>query len=147
MTRFLMPLAQAVDLVEHALFNAAHGDTFIRKAPASTVGDLAGAVQNVFGRQVGITRIGIRHGEKLYETLATAQELRHAEDMVDYYRVPLDDRDLNYAKYFSQGDEAQVELDDFHSHNTRRLSVSDVEELLLTLPEVRASVAAEGLLV
>ncbi|MEP6666817.1 MAG: polysaccharide biosynthesis protein [Nocardioidaceae bacterium] len=138
MTRFLMPLSQAVDLVEYALFNAAQGDVFVRKAPASTVGDLAAAVQNVFDRQVGTTRIGMRHGEKLYETLATAHELRQADDMGDYYRVPLDDRDLNYAKYFSEGDEEQVSYDDFHSHNTQRLSVAEVEELLLSLPEVRA---------
>ncbi len=105
MTRFLMPLSHAVDLVEYALLMAEQGDVFIRKAPASTVGDLAIAVQNVFGKQVGMSRIGIRHGEKMYETLATAQELRLAEDMGEYYRIPLDDRDLNYDKYFKEGDE------------------------------------------
>lgn len=143
MTRFLMPLSQAVDLVELALLDSSHGDIFIRKAPASTVGDLAAAVQNVFGRQVGVTRIGMRHGEKLYETLATAHELRQAQDMGDYYRVPMDDRDLNYAKYFSEGDGKQVGVDDFHSHNARRLSVDEVEELLLSLPEVRAELGAD----
>lgn len=137
MTRFLMPLTQAVDLVEHALFNANQGDLFIRKAPASTVADLGSAVQNVLGRQVGTLRIGMRHGEKLYETLATGHELRRAEDLGDYFRVPFDDRDLNYAKYFSEGDEKQVEVDDFHSHNTERLSVTEVEKLLLTLPQVQ----------
>lgn len=142
MTRFLMPLSQAVDLVEHALFNASHGDIFVRKAPAATIRDLAAAVQNVFDRQVGTTRIGVRHGEKLYETLATAQELRQAEDMGDYYRVPLDDRDLNYAKYFSEGDEGQSDYEDFHSHNTRRLNVAEVESLLLELPQVRSLVGA-----
>lgn len=141
MTRFLMPLSEAVDLVEYALLDSTHGDIFIRKAPASTVGDLAAAVQNAFGHQVGTTRIGMRHGEKLYETLATAHELRLAQDMGDYYRVPMDDRDLNYAKYFSEGDAQQAAMEDFHSHNARRLSVAEIEELLLTLPELRAELA------
>ena len=144
MTRFLMPLREAVDLVEYALLMAEQGDVFIRKAPASTVGDLATAVQNVLGRQVGISRIGLRHGEKLFETLATAQELRHAEDLGDYYRIPLDDRDLNYDKYFKLGDEETATLDDFHSHNARRLSVSEVESLLRTLPEIKALIASPG---
>ncbi len=142
MTRFLMPLSAAVDLVEHALFNAKHGDIFVRKAPAATIKDLASAVQNVFARQVGTTRIGVRHGEKMYETLATAQELRQSEDMGDYYRVPLDDRDLNYAKYFSEGDERQADYDDFHSHNAQRLTVPEVEALLLELPQIRSRVGA-----
>lgn len=142
MTRFLMPLSEAVDLVEYALLDSVHGDIFIRKAPASTVGDLATAVQNVFDRQVGTVRIGMRHGEKLYETLATSQELRNAQDMGDYYRVPMDDRDLNYAKYFSEGDEERSDWTDFHSHNARRLSVPEIEELLRGLPEIRAELAA-----
>ena len=144
MTRFLMPLSEAVDLVEHALQNGSHGDTFIRKAPASTIGDLATAVQLLFGREVGTSRIGIRHGEKLFETLATAHELRRAENLADYYRVPLDNRDLNYAKYFSEGDEEEVEYDDFHSSNTRQLSVAEVEQLLLSLPEVQAQLSRAG---
>jgi UDP-N-acetylglucosamine 4,6-dehydratase/5-epimerase len=144
MTRFLMPLSHAVDLVEYALLMAEQGDVFIRKAPASTVGDLAIAVQNVFDKQVGMSRIGIRHGEKMYETLATAAELRLAEDLGDYYRIPLDDRDLNYDKYFKEGDEDTAALDDFHSHNTRRLSVPEVEALLLSLPEIGALVEAGG---
>lgn len=138
MTRFLMPLWQAVDLVEYALVLGEQGDVFIWKAPASTVGDLAAAVQNVFGRPVGVNRMGTRHGEKFYETLATAMELRHAEDLGDYYRIPLDDRDLNYEKYFKQGDEEVREYTDFTSHNAVRLSISEIEKLLCTLPEVRA---------
>lgn len=144
MTRFLMPLAHAIDLVEYALLMGEQGDVFIRKAPASTVGDLATAVQNVFDTQVGMARIGIRHGEKMYETLATAQELRHAEDMGEYYRIPLDDRDLNYDKYFKEGNEEVAAIDDFHSHNAKRLSVPEVETLLRTLPEVNAALARRG---
>ena len=142
MTRFLMPLAHAVDLVEYALGSAEHGDVFIRKAPASTIGDLATAVQDVFGRQVGTSRMGTRHGEKLYETLATAQELRRAEDLGDYYRIPMDDRDLNYGRFFDEGDERIASLEDFHSHNTVRLTVPEVRELLLSLPEVAAMVGS-----
>lgn len=144
MTRFLMPLSQAVDLVEFALLNAAQGDVFIRKAPAATIGDLAVAVQHVFEREVGIAHIGVRHGEKLYETLATAHELHVAEDLGDYLRVPLDDRDLNYAKYFSEGDQAEPGHEDFHSHNARRLSLDEVEAMLRTLPEVRHELARLG---
>lgn len=139
MTRFLLPLAQAVDLVEFAFSNARNGDIFIRKAPASTIGDLAQAVQNIFDRQVGIKIIGIRHGEKPYETLATRQELRRAEDLGTYYRVQMDDRDLNYSLYFSEGDRQVAPLDDYHSHNTTHLSVSEVETMLLDLPEVQGA--------
>ena len=144
MTRFLMPLSQAVDLVEYALLMGEQGDVFVRKAPASTVGDLASAVQNVFGCHVGVSQIGTRHGEKLYETLATALELRHAEDLGDYYRIPLDDRDLNYDKYFNEGDEEVRALEDFNSHNTQRLSVPEVEQLLRTLPEIQAVLVQDG---
>jgi UDP-glucose 4-epimerase len=147
MTRFLMPLTHAVDLVEYALLMARQGDLFVRKAPASTVADLATAVQNVFDKQVGVSHIGIRHGEKMYETLATAQELRLAEDLGDYYRIPLDDRDLNYAKYFSEGDDEVADLDDFHSHNAQRLSVPEVEDLLLTLPQISSVVGRQEALV
>lgn len=144
MTRFLMPLAHAVDLVEYALVAAEHGDVFIRKAPASTIGDLATAVQNVLDTQVGTSRMGIRHGEKMYETLATSLELRRAEDLGDYFRIPLDDRDLNYGRFFDEGDELVSTIDDFHSHNTARLSVPEVEQLLLTLPEVSALVGQQA---
>lgn len=139
MTRFLLPLAHAVDLVEFAFAHGANGDVFIRKAPASTIADLAEAVQNIFGRHVGTKVIGIRHGEKVYETLATRQELRQSEDLGEYYRVRMDDRDLNYALYFSEGDPEEAALDDYHSHNTVRLSVPEVERVLLGLPEVQAA--------
>jgi UDP-N-acetylglucosamine 4,6-dehydratase/5-epimerase len=144
MTRFLMPLSEAVDLVEHALLHGRHGDTFVRKSPAATVGELADAVKNLFGSDLAVTRLGIRHGEKLYETLATRHELRHSEDMGDYFRIPMDDRDLNYAKYFSEGDEREAELDDFHSHNTTRLGVGEIEALLRTLPEIQGELARAG---
>jgi UDP-glucose 4-epimerase len=144
MTRFLMPLSDAVGLVEHALLHGRHGDTFVRKAPAATVGELAVAVQNLLGGGVGVTQLGVRHGEKLYETLATAHELRHAEDMGDYFRIPMDDRDLNYAKYFSEGDEQEAALEDFHSHNTTRLGIPDIEDLLRALPEIQLELARIG---
>ena len=142
MTRFLLPLSQAVDLVEFAMINGQNGDVFIRKAPASTIGDLAQAVQNIFGRQVGTKVIGIRHGEKIYETLASRNELRQAEDFGDYYRVRMDDRDLNYALYFSEGDTGLAPTDDYHSHNTTRLTLPEVEELLRGLPEIQAELAS-----
>ena len=136
MTRFMLPLREAVDLVEFALLNARQGDLFIRKAPACTIGDLARAVQNLFQREVGVNVIGMRHGEKLYETLANKEELRHSEDMGDYFRVSMDDRDLNYDKYFVEGDTEEAATDDYHSSNARRLDVEEVETLLLTLPEI-----------
>lgn len=137
MTRFLLPLPEAVDLVKFAFQHGQNGDVFIRKAPSCTMGDLAQAVQNVFRFQVGTKVIGIRHGEKVYETLATRQELRHSEDLGDYYRVRMDDRDLNYSLYFSHGDPDEIDVDDYHSHNTTRLSVAEVEAILGTLPEIR----------
>ncbi len=136
MTRFLLPLETAVELVEHAFTHAEPGDTFIRKAPASTVGDLAIAVRELFEVEAPIETIGVRHGEKLYETLATGEELRGAEDMGDYWRLRMDTRGLDYASYFSEGDQS-VGSDDYHSHNTERLDVAGTKELLLGLPEVK----------
>ena len=136
MTRFLLPLREAVDLVEFALHHGQNGDMFIRKAPSCSIGDLAQAVQNLFDVQVGTKVIGIRHGEKLYETLATRQELRHSQDLGDYYRVQMDDRDLNYSLYFSEGDPDAIDVDDYHSDNATRLSVAEVESVLEALPEI-----------
>jgi UDP-N-acetylglucosamine 4,6-dehydratase len=138
MTRFLMPLRDSVDLVLFAFTNARPGDLFVKKAAASTIGDLAQAIKNLFKSAVEIKVIGIRHGEKLYETLVTKEELRRSEDMGDYYRVSLDDRNLNYNLYFTEGDKKEALLDDYHSHNTAQLNVKQVEELLLSLPEVQA---------
>lgn len=135
MTRFLMPLSQAVDLVEYAFSNASPGDTFVRKAPAATVSDLADAVNELFGSPSPTSRIGPRHGEKLYETLATAEELQRADDRGDYWRIPMDGRDLNYARYFEEG-QMHTDRDEYHSHNTERLDVAGIKELLVTLPEV-----------
>ncbi len=126
MTRFLMSLDEAVHLVEYAFGKARPGDLYVRKAPASTVGDLATAVATAMGREAELKVIGTRHGEKLYETLATREELSRAEDQGDYYRVAVDARDLNYSEYFDEGDLGETQLDDYHSHNTERLGVPQV---------------------
>ena len=142
MTRFLLPLSQAVDLVEFAFFNANPGDTFIRKAPATRIGDLATAVNELFGNPVEVRTIGVRHGEKLYETLATAEEFRSAEDLGDYWRLRMDNRDLNYEAFFDVGSEpAHDSVEDYHSHNTERLDVEGVKQLLLQLPEMQAALS------
>lgn len=137
MTRFLMPLRDAVGLVKFAFTHARPGDLFIKKAPASTVEDLAKAVKNIFNADNPVRIIGVRHSEKTYETLATREELVKAEDMGEYFRVPMDDRDLNYGKFFSEGDTEELNQVDYHSHNTERLTVSEIESLLLSLPEVQ----------
>jgi len=138
MTRFLLPLHDAVDLVIFAFQNSKQGDLFIKKAPACTIIDLANAVKNIFDSEVPIEIIGIRHGEKICETLATREELQRGEDMGVYYRIPIDDRCLNYTKYFTEGDTKEAKFEDYTSHNTRRLNIKEVEELLLSLPEVQA---------
>ena len=143
MTRFLMPLPQAIDLVIYAFEHARQGDIFIRKAPACTVADMAAALQGLFGSRIPVKTIGMRHGEKIFETLATREELRQAEDHGDYFRIGMDSRDLNYAKYFTEGDRGEAEIDDYTSHNTRRLDVPEVEGLLRTLPEISAMQAAK----
>lgn len=142
MTRFLMSLPESVELVEHAFAFGQPGDVFIRKADACTIGDLATALCNLFGVPAKFNVLGIRHGEKLYETLASREELAFAEDLGDFLRVPVDSRDLNYSLYFEEGDVEHGGLADFHSHNARRLSVPEIESLLMTLPEVRAQVQA-----
>lgn len=143
MTRFLMPLRDSVALVHHAFNHASQGDLFIRKAAASTIGDLATALVELFGvPDHPIEAIGWRHAEKLYETLATAQELGQSEDMGDYFRIRMDGRDLNYQAYFSEGEQETAQHEDYHSHNTERLDVEGVKELLLSLPEVRAELEA-----
>jgi UDP-N-acetylglucosamine 4,6-dehydratase/5-epimerase len=142
MTRFLMKLSEAIDLVLFSFRHARAGDILIRKAPASTIADLAEALQQLFNRHVGINVIGMRHGEKLYESLASREELARAEDMGDYYRVPIDDRDLNYEKYFTKGDSGEASLENYSSHNTTQLDVEQIKDLLLTLPEVRAELDA-----
>ncbi len=135
MTRFLMSLDDAVLLVEHAFEHAESGDLFIRKAPASTIGDLALAVAQSLGMTPDLQVIGTRHGEKLYETLGTREELARSEDQGEYFRVSVDARDLNYSQYFEEGDLRESQLDDYHSHNTERLDVDGVVSLLNTLPD------------
>lgn len=139
MTRFLMSLRASVALVRFAFEQARQGDLFIKKAPASTIADLATALVQLFGVPYHpIQQIGWRHAEKLFETLASAQELGTAEDMGDYWRLQLDSRDLNYAAYFNEGETSTASMEDFHSHNAERLDIEAVKELLLSLPEVRA---------
>lgn len=133
MTRFLMPLRDSVDLVLFAFTNGRPGDLFVKKAAASTIGDLAQAIKNLFKSDIETKVIGIRHGEKMYETLVTREEMARSEDMGDYYRVSLDDRNLNYNLYFTEGDKKEAKIDDYHSHNTHQLDVKGVEELLLSL--------------
>ncbi len=144
MTRFLLSLPLAIELVAFAFEHGRQGDMFVRKAPACTVADLAQALKNLFHSDVPVRVIGMRHGEKIYETLATREELVKAEDMGDYYRVPMDDRDLNYSKYFTEGDTAESAMDDYTSHNTEQLDVAGVERLLLTLPEVQDELRLMG---
>ena len=137
MTRYLMSLEDAVDLVIYAFNNARQGDIFVQKAPASTIYDLAVALKELLGADNPIKVIGTRHGEKLYETLLTREERVKAEDLGGYYRIVPDDRDLNYGKYFTEGEEKIAELDDYNSHNTRRLNIEEVKDLLLNLRYVR----------
>jgi UDP-glucose 4-epimerase len=142
MTRFLMSLAESVDLVEYAFAHATPGDLFVRKAPASTMHDLAVALTGVFGAEPDLKIIGTRHGEKLYETLLSREEMAKAEDLGAYFRVPLDIRSLDYALYFDQGDSKQSDFDDYTSHNTERLDVAQVEALLKSLPEIAQEFAS-----
>ena len=137
MTRFLMSLQESVQLVEHAFTHAQPGDTFVKKAPASTVQDLATGLARFLGCSPETRTIGIRHGEKLYETLLSREEMAKAEDQGDFFRVPLDDRTLDYGLYYDEGDSEQSQIDDYTSHNTRQLSVDEVEQLLADLPELR----------
>ena len=141
MTRFMMSIEEAVDLVLYAFEAAEPGDLFVRKAPAATMGTIADALQDVFDRRVGTTIIGTRHGEKLYETLLTREEMAHAKDHGEYYRVPADTRDLNYGLFFTQGERQISRADDYHSHNTRRLDRAEAGALLEKLPEVREALA------
>ena len=142
MTRFLMSLEDSVDLVLHAFEHAKQGDIFVQKAPASTVGDLAQALKDLFGADNPIQIIGTRHGEKLYESLLSREEVAKAEDRKRYYRIPSDDRDLNYAKYFVEGESSISGSEDYTSHNTERLNVEQVKELLLTLDFIQDALHA-----
>jgi len=133
MTRFLMSLDDAVDLVLYAYEHAKQGDIFVQKAPACTIGDLAIALKQLFDADNEIRTIGTRHGEKLFETLLTREEMAHAQDLGDYYRIPSDDRDLNYNKYFVEGRQQVSVMEDYHSHNTQRLDIAQIKAKLLSL--------------
>jgi UDP-glucose 4-epimerase len=133
MTRFLMSLDEAVELVLFAFENGTPGDLFVNKAPAATIGDLAKAILSLKNANNEIKIIGTRHGEKLYETLCTREEMMNAEDMGDFYRIPADNRDLNYSKYFSQGSRIEEKIEDYNSHNTKRENVEGVKVLLKKL--------------
>jgi UDP-glucose 4-epimerase len=139
MTRFLLPLQSAIDLVLYALEHAGPGEVFIRKSPACTVEVLAAALGRLLDREVERRVIGIRHGEKLFETLATREEMTRAENQGEFLRIRMDDRDLNYGKYFTEGNLEESELEDYTSHNTTRLGLEQVEELLRSLPELHAT--------
>lgn len=130
MTRFMMTLDDAVELVLYAFKNGNSGDIFVQKSPASTMGELAEAMKKIYGTDLPIKVIGTRHAEKLYETLLAKEELLCSEDLGDYYRVPADNRDLNYNKYFSEGSGTTVNIEDYNSHNTRRLNEDELTALL-----------------
>ena len=142
MTRFLMSLEDSVDLVLYAFIHGKQGDLFVQKAPASTVADLAQALKELFHKDSPIQIIGTRHGEKLYESLISREEMSKAEDLGNYYRIPADNRDLNYAQFFSAGQEKLSEMDDYTSHNTNRLNVFQIKQLLLKLDYIKEELNA-----
>jgi UDP-glucose 4-epimerase len=142
MTRFLMSLEDSVDLVLYAYEHGQQGDIFVQKAPASTVADLAQALTELFGGKEKARIIGTRHGEKLFESLISREEMAHAQDLGGYYRIPADNRDLNYAQYFSEGEEKISNAEDYTSHNTNRLDVEQVKSLLLKLDFIKEELNA-----
>lgn len=142
MTRFLMSLEDSVDLVLFAFEHGQQGDIFVQKAPASSLADLGQALKEVFQKENEIRIIGTRHGEKLYESLVSREEMAHAIDMGGYFRIPADNRDLNYAKYFSEGEEKISSLDDYTSHNTQRLDINSIKALLLKLDYIQEELNA-----
>lgn len=141
MTRFLMSLDESVDLVVYAFQHARAGDMFIQKAPACTVGDLALALSELLRVDTPIKVIGTRHGEKLYESLVSREEMARGDDLGGYYRIPADSRDLNYEKYFVEGQPGMADIDDYTSHNTRRLKLDEIKTVLMSLDIVREAVA------
>ena len=149
MTRFMMTLDDAVDLVVYAFTHGRNGDLFVQKSPAATLSTLAEALKQTYARldpkygETEVKIIGTRHGEKLYETLVTREEMAKAVDMGDYFRIPCDNRDLNYDKFFTEGNKDVSRLEDYHSHNTRRLDVEGMKELLLKLRFIREDLGLE----
>lgn len=143
MTRFLMSLDEAVELVLFAFEHGNPGDLFVNKAPAGTIGDLAQALKELCKADNEIKIIGTRHGEKLYETLCTREEMVKAEDMGDFYRIPADNRDLNYAQYFSEGEKDISVIEDYHSHNTEQQDVEGIKKLLMKLPLIQKEILGQ----
>lgn len=143
MTRFMMTLDDAVDLVMYAFEHGRNGDLFVQKAPAATLEVLAEALKELYHADTEVKTIGTRHGEKLYETLVTREEMAKAIDMDNYYRIPCDTRDLNYDKFFTEGNEDVSKIEDYHSHNTARLDVEGMKKLLLKLRFIREDLGLE----
>jgi UDP-glucose 4-epimerase len=143
MTRFLMSLEDAVELVLFAFEHGNQGDLFVNKAPAATINDLALAIKELCNANNAINIIGTRHGEKLYETLCTREEMVKAEDMGQFYRIPADNRSLNYNQYFTEGEKDVSTIQDYHSHNTNQLNIVALKELLSKLPLIRKEVFGE----
>jgi UDP-N-acetylglucosamine 4,6-dehydratase len=137
MTRFLMSLEDSVELVMYAFKHANPGDIFVQKAPASTIHDLAQAMLEMFNKKIKLKIIGTRHGEKLFESLVSREEMARADDLGEYFRIPSDSRDLNYGKYFVEGETKVSEIEDYTSHNTHRLDIAGIKKLLLRLDIVR----------
>ena len=143
MTRFMMTLEDAVDLVLYAFEHGKNGDLFVQKAPAANLHVLATALRELYNSNVAVRSIGTRHGEKLYETLVTREEMANSIDMDRYYRIPCDSRDLNYDKYFVEGQAEIAQIEDYHSHNTAQLDVEGMKQLLLKLPMIRRDVLGD----
>lgn len=144
MTRFMMTLDDAVELVLFAFENGKPGDIFVQKAPAATIEVLAHAIMDLYGIKTEIRVIGTRHGEKLFESLVNREEMAKAEDLGDYFRIPADTRDLNYGKYFSEGEERVSHTEEYTSHNTQRLDIEGMKALLLKLPMIRKDILNEN---
>lgn len=143
MTRFMMTLEDAIDLVLYAFEHGRQGDLFVQKAPAATIEVLAKSLLELYGKESEIRIIGTRHGEKLYETLVNKEDMLKAEDLGDYYRIPADTRDLNYAQYFSEGEVNLSKFEEYHSHNTHRLDMEGMKKLLHRLPLIRKEILGE----
>lgn len=145
MTRFMMTLDDAVELVWFAFENAQPGDIFVQKAPAATIEVLAESLFELYNTKTDINIIGTRHGEKLFESLVNREEMAKAEDLGNYYRIPADNRDLNYGKYFTEGEEKVSQVDEYTSHNTQRLDMEGMKNLLLKLPMIRKDILGEDI--
>ena len=141
MTRFMMSLENAVELVLYAFKNGNTGDIFVQKAPSTTIGELAETMKSLYKSKSPIKNIGIRHGEKLHETLLSQEERLVSEDLGDYFRIPADNRDLNYNKFFDQGEKVITQAGEYHSHNTHRLNQEELTELLINLREIKHDIA------